>query len=120
MRSNIVRLSQIDSVSDLINQMDRLNSIKEAQEDMLKETLEKLSNSLQPDVLFKKALHTFSEDTELKQDTFKTTLNLGAQFLLDKIMFRKGIGLKSYFLNIALKKVASFLITKSTTSSAGR
>jgi hypothetical protein len=117
MRTNIVKLNHVISASDLDNQIERLNTLKEAQEEMLKENLGALSHSLQPGVLFKKAIHKFSEDEELKQSTFKSTLNFGTQFLLDKIMLGKGIGIKGYLLNMALKKVATFLIGKNNTPS---
>lgn len=120
MRSNIVKLNNINSTSDLIYQIERLNAIKDEQEEMMKEQLKALGHSLQPGVLIKKALHNLNEDGELKQSALKTSLNLGTQFLLDKVIFGRGFGLKSYFLNMALKKVASFIIAKNTTSQQGK
>lgn len=120
MRANIVKLNNIKSTADLIYQIERLNAIKEAQEEMMKENLKALSHSLEPGILIKKALHKLSEDDELKQSSLKTTLNFGTQFLLDKIILGKGIGLKSYLLNMALKKVASFLIAKNTSAKAAK
>jgi hypothetical protein len=112
MQSNIVKLSLVNSTSDLCNQIDRLTAIKEMQEEMLKDSLKTLAHTLEPGVLIKKALHSLSGDDELKQSTLKTSLNFGAQFLLDKVMLGKGVGLKVYLLNMALKKVASFIIAK--------
>ncbi len=120
MRPNIIKPNRINSASDLISQIERLTTLKELQEEMLKENLKAMAHSLEPKVLLKKAMHKFSEDEELKQSTFKTTLNLGTQFLLDKLILGKGIGVKNYLLNMALKKVASLLIAKSKSPSVGK
>lgn len=118
MESNIVKLSFINSTSDLCNQIERLTAIKEMQEEMLNDSLKTLAHTLEPSVLIKKVLHSLSGDEELKQSTLTTSLNFGANFLLDKIMLGKGIGFKGYLLNMALKKVASFIIAKKTAPKA--
>lgn len=118
MRSNIVKLNEINSVSDLNEQLDKLNSIRSFQEEMIIENFKAITHSLQPGVLLKKALHKVNEDSDLKKSALQTGLDLGARFLLDKILLRKGVGIKGYLLNLALKKVASLVIAKRTASSA--
>ncbi|MES2559382.1 MAG: hypothetical protein V4590_06555 [Bacteroidota bacterium] len=120
MRSNYADLNQVTSLSDLTNQIERLSLRKEMQEEMLKETMKALSHSVQPNVMLKKALSTLSRDDELKQNTLQAGLNFGSRFLLDKILLGSGVGLKKYLLNIALKKVASFLISRNTAPSSGK
>jgi hypothetical protein len=112
MRENIVKLNRIESSVDLDTEIERLTLLKEQQEYMIKESLKSFSHMLSPGTVIKKTLFKMSEDEEVKQSALKTSLNMGAQFVLDKIMLRKGIGIKSYLLNMALKRVASFLITK--------
>lgn len=112
-QKNIVKLAYISSASDLSEEIARLELQKEVQEQLLKDNLKELSCFVQPGAVLKRAFGKMKEDSELQQNAVKASLDLGAQFLLDKLMLRKGMGVKSYFVNMALKKIASFVIGKS-------
>jgi hypothetical protein len=120
MRTNVIRLSRIVSVSDLSAEIARLEVLKESQEEVLKDQLETFAHSINPGVMIKKAFRKMGEDETIKQSAIQSSLNLGAQFLLDKIMLRKGVGIKGYLLNMALKRIASFLISKRAAPAAGK
>lgn len=119
-QKNIVKLAYITSAADLSEEIARLELQKEMQEELLKDNLRELSYFIQPGVILKRAFGKLKDDTELQQNAVKTSLNLGAQFLLDKLMLRKGTGLKSYFMNMVLKRIVSFVINKSNTPSFGK
>ncbi len=120
MRLNIIKPRHITSSVDLKNQIDRLAELKEVQEELLKENIKSISHSLQPGNLLKRVIHKFDDDGKLSNNTLKASLSLGTNFLLDKIILGKGFGIKSYFLNIALKKAASFLISLKKSSTTER
>ena len=117
-RKNIVRPAYINSTAGLSQEIARLQLQKEMDEQLLKDHLKEMVHCLQPGVIVKKAFGKLREDNAVQQSAVKTSLDFGAQFLLDKMMIRKGIGLKGYVMNMILKKVVSFVISKSKVPSS--
>ena len=120
MRSNTVKLNKVTNATDLQLQIMKLNALKAEQEMLIKHDLKVLSYALQPATILKKTINNITHDNEIQQDALKTTLNIGSSFLLDKILFRKGAGIKAYILNAALKKVASYFIDKNKIRISGQ
>lgn len=116
-QKNIIKLAYISSATDLAEEIARLEVQKETQEDLLKDNLRELAYFMQPGAILKRTFSKIKEDTEMQQNAVKSSLNFGAQFLLDKLMLRQGMGIKSYFVNMALKRIVSFVISKSNTPS---
>jgi hypothetical protein len=119
-QKNTVRLAYISSFSDLSQEIARLEIQKELQEQLLQDNLKELAYNVQPGVFLKRAFGKLKENNEVQQSVVKASLDLGAQFILDKLMIRKGLGLKSYLANMVLKKVVSFVISKSKAPSIGK
>jgi hypothetical protein len=112
MEASNISSHKISSSTDIKHRIMKLNALKAEQEEQLKWHLHEFQYSIQPSTLIKNAVKGLKDKVDMKSDTVKETLNAGAGFLLDAIIFRNGMGVKKYLLNAGLKKVASFFIAK--------
>jgi hypothetical protein len=102
-------LSQpITSSTELKHQIMKLNALREEQEEILKKDLKEIYYSLQISTVIRRTIKDLSTDEEVKSSALQTAIGVGSGFLLDKLLFRKGAGLKSYLINAGLRKLVSY------------
>jgi hypothetical protein len=98
----------ITSSTDIKYHIMKLNALREEQEIALKKDLKEIYYSLQFSTVIRRTVKDLSEDKDLKQSALQTTIGIGSDFLLNKLLFRKGAGIKSYLINAGLKKIISY------------
>jgi hypothetical protein len=99
---------EVHSTTDLKHRIMKLNAMKAEQELELKRDLKEMYYSLQLSTMIKKTVRDLSTDPEVKTNAIETTINIGSNFLLDKLLLRRGSGIKSYLINAGLKKLVSY------------
>jgi|GEM_PF-2668923 len=111
---NIKTGKRISDSVDIKERIEELEIKMKKQERQLKKDVKEVYYSLHLTTMIKNALKDLRTDPELRSTAIETSLNLGGQFVLDKVLFRHHKGLKAYLLNAALKKLMSFFIAKNT------
>lgn len=106
----------ITNSTEIKHQIMKLNALKEEQEIMLKKDLKEIYYSLQLSTVIRRTVKDLSTDKELKSSALQTTIGIGSDFLLNKLLFRKGAGIKSYLINAGLKKLISYFTSGKTLS----
>lgn len=106
--NNTVLHHPITTSTDIRHQIMKLNALKEEQEEILKRDLKEIYYSLQISTVIRRTIRDLSEDEEVKSSALQTAIGLGSGFILDKVLFRKGAGLKSYLINAGIKKLISW------------
>lgn len=77
--------TQIVSYNDLIARIDELKSEKSRQEEVLKEDLQRLAESLNPVARLKNAIHNLATDSDLYVDLARGALNMALRFVMKKL-----------------------------------
>jgi len=103
--------TRITNSTELKYKIQQLQAKLYQQEERIKHTVKEIHYSFHLSNLVKSAVHNLNEDPEFKGNALEAALNFGGQFLLDKIMFRKGTGIKGYLVNAGLKKLLSAVIS---------
>lgn len=106
----------IASSTDIKLQIMKLNAMREEQEIALKTDLKEIYYSLQLSTIIRRTVRDLSADPEIKTTAVQAGIGIGSSFLLDKLLFRKGAGIKSYLLNVGLKKLISYFASGSKIS----
>lgn len=101
----------INSYAALKLRVTYLETLKEAQEEELKNDFRNVLASLQPANLVKSALHNITHDDELKSDAGSLGLNLGLDFLVGKL-FNKNGSIGSYLKAVVAEQVIAMLMNK--------
>ncbi len=78
----------------------------------LKQCVREIHYAFQFTNLMKSAFKQLRTDKDLRNDAIGTGLYLGANALLDNIVFRKGAGLKRHLISAGLKRLALYIISK--------
>jgi len=105
--NNTVLHHPISTSTDIKHQIMKLNALKEEQEELLKRDLKEIYYSLQISTMIRRTIKDLSEDQEVKSSALQTAIGLGSGFILDKVLFKRGAGLKSYLINAGIKKLIS-------------
>lgn len=87
----------------------QLNSELASQELVVRHRLKELYYSLQLSTVIRRTVKDITQDKEVTSSALQAGIDIGSGFLLDKMLLRKGYGIKSYLVNIGLKKLVSFL-----------
>lgn len=98
----------ITNSTELRHAMMQLNNLKEEQEIALRYQLKEIYYSLQLSTVIRRTVKDFSSDKAFKATALQTGINIGSGFILDKLLLRKGYGIKSYLLNLGIKKLVSY------------
>jgi hypothetical protein len=104
-------LTNIQNHTDLRFRIMQLNSLKEEQELELKRSAQELYESLQPLNMLKKSLSDFVSDKQVRSDAGTVGMNLGAEFLIGKLL-GTNMSLKKYLGSLVLQKASDYLINK--------
>ena len=106
-RPNVV-VPVITNSTELKHEIMKLSSSKADQEMALKRDLKELYYSMQISTVIKRTVRDLKEDENVRSTAVEAGINLGSGFILDKLLLRKGYGIKSYLVNIGLKKLVSY------------
>ena len=104
--------STIRNAASIKSKIDELRLLRQYQEQELRADFRTLKELLKPSSLIRNAVNDLKQDQEFKGNAMENAVNAGAGFLLDKLILRKGFGLKSYLINMGLKKALSFFVSK--------
>ena len=106
--------SDIQDHATLISRIAELRVDRSIQESRLKKSFEQFTGSLSPVSLIKESIKRFSQNEELGSDILKSGLNLGANFIIEKVLGRSRT-LKGFFGSILAEKVSTPLINTTVT-----
>lgn len=102
--------NKIRDLTSLRHQIMKLNARKEDQESALLRGLKEVLYLMHPSVMISRAFQQMKTDGPMMSDTVSSLVSFGGNFLLDKLTFRKGAGIKSYLVNAGLKKLLSLIL----------
>lgn len=108
MKTIITPSASIGSYEDLKKRVAYLESVKEEQEETLKENMREVYQSLQPAELIKKAIYNIRNDEELVEDSTHLGVSLGLDLLVGKI-FEKDNSTSGKLKAFAAKQVISLI-----------
>lgn len=106
-RPNII-IPVITNSTELKHEIMKLSSLKADQELILKRDLKEIYYSMQISTVIKRTVRDLTEDDNIKSTAVEAGISLGSGFILDKLLLRKGYGIKSYLMNVGLKKLVSY------------
>lgn len=109
--ASLPKMRIMDSTT-LKHEIMKLDYLRDKQETMLKRNVMEFYYSIKVSTLIRNTVNELNEDTETKQSLVAHGIELGSNLLLDKIMFKKGTGIKTYLLNAGLKKLVSYFIRR--------
>lgn len=92
-----------------------LKSKKLSQEIELKHSVKDFVYSISPLSIVKDSLHSLVQDKEVRFDIAKVGLNIGANFLIDKVVGR-GKSIKGFLGSIIIEKISSSFINGNVSS----
>ena len=92
-----------------------LRSEKISQEIELKHTIKEFIYSISPLAIVKDSLHSLVQDKEVRFDMAKVGLNLGANFLIEKVVGRSK-SFKGFLSSILIEKISSSFINSNASS----
>ena len=106
---------KITNHSELLLHIMQLKSQKLSQEIEIKHSVKALVKSISPVSIVKHALHELSDDKEVRFDIAKAGLNIGANFLIDKVVGRNK-SIKGFLSSMIIEKISGAFINKNATS----
>ena len=106
---------KITNHSELQFRIMQLKSEKVSQEIEFKSKLKEFAYTISPISIVKNSIRDLVSDREVRFDIAKVGLNVGADFLIDKIVGR-GRSIKGFLTSILVEKVSSSLINSNTSS----
>ncbi|HCY40349.1 MAG TPA: hypothetical protein DHV48_03200 [Prolixibacteraceae bacterium] len=101
--------TQITGYTEVTMRIMHLKQEKIRQEDELNDALKELVYNLSPVSMVKQSLHQLAHDREVQFDLTKIGLNLGANFLIDRIL-GKNSSLKGFLSALLVEKVSASFI----------
>ena len=105
----------IKNHSELLLHIMQLKSQKISQEIEIKHSFKSLINSLSPISMIKNSLRDLSQDKEARFNIAKVGLNLGTNFLIEKVVGRNK-SIKGFLSSIILEKFSGAFINKNASS----
>jgi hypothetical protein len=101
----------ITNDTDLHYRIMKLSNLKEEQELVIKRNVRELVYSLHPSMMIKNLLNKLGGDKETRSNLKTLGLNLGKDFLINKIFGRSG-SLKGFITSLFVKKATDYMINK--------
>ena len=101
--------TEITGYSEMVMRIMHLKQEKFRQEDELKDAFKEFIYNLSPVSMVKQSLHKLAEDREVQFDLTKIGLNLGANFLIDRIL-GKNSSLKGFLSALLVEKISDSFI----------
>ncbi|OFX58327.1 MAG: hypothetical protein A2066_06605 [Bacteroidetes bacterium GWB2_41_8] len=101
--------TQITGYTEVTMRIMHLKQEKIRQEDELNDALKELVYNLSPVSMVKQSLHKLAHDREVQFDLTKIGLNLGANFLIDRIL-GKNSSLKGFLSALLVEKISASFI----------
>lgn len=92
-----------------------LKSKKLSQEIELKHSVKEFVYSISPIAIVKDSLHSLVQDKEVRMDLTKVGLNIGANFLIDKVVGRSR-SIKGFLSSILIEKISTSFINSNASS----
>ncbi|MBL7936374.1 MAG: hypothetical protein JNM51_11275 [Bacteroidia bacterium] len=105
----------ITNHAELMLRIMQLKSEKLSQETELKHSAKEFIYSISPVSIVKDSLHELAQDEDVKFDMTKVGLNIGANFLIDKIVGRNR-SIKGFLGAMLIEKLSSKFINNNTSS----
>lgn len=102
--------SSIKSSAELKFKIMQLNNVREEQELDLKRGLKELYYSLHPMNIMKSTLSEFAHDKQVQFDATKIGLNIGTDFIINKLL-GNNLNIKKYLSSIILQKASDYILT---------
>jgi hypothetical protein len=106
---------EITTHSELLLHIMQLKFEKQNQEIKIKNSAKELIKSISPVTMIKDSLHELSHDKGVRFDIAKVGLNLGTNFLLEKVVGRNR-SIKGFLSSIILEKISGAFINKNASS----
>lgn len=103
---------RIADADQLQKRMSELRTELDEKEIALKQCVREIHYAFQFTNLVKSAFKQLRTDKDLRNDAIGTGLYLGANALLDNVVFRKGANLKRHLLSAGLKRLALYIISR--------
>lgn len=100
---------EISSHADLLLRIAELKEINSWQDAEFKDTFREFVNTLNPLSMVKESLHELAEDREVQFDLAKVGMNLGANFIIDRIL-GKHSSIKGFLGAKLVEKISASLI----------
>jgi len=97
--------------SELVILIQELKEEKYLHEAELKIVLEGFAHSISPVSIIKNSLHTLADDRYVKLDLAKAGLNLGANFIIEKVIGRNR-SITGFITSIVVEKISTLIINK--------
>jgi hypothetical protein len=105
---------EISTHTELAVRIMHLKAEKFRQEEVLKHSFREFFYTLQPASIIKETLHELSQDKEVQFDLAKAGLNMGANFIIDRVL-GKNRSIKGYLSSILIEKFSGSFINDNMT-----
>jgi len=89
----------------------KLTYLKEEQELIIKRNVREIGYSMHPAVMLKSFIGKLTEDPETNQSLKTAGLNLGKDFLLNKL-FGRGQSIKGFLTSVLIRKATDYVMNK--------
>lgn len=103
--------AEVSIHQELVLLIQEVRVSKDHQEAELKASFQDLVHALSPLEVVKSSIHGLVNNKGIQFDLLKGGMNLGADFLIEKVFNKKG-SIKGYLSSVLLEKVSSSLIQK--------
>ena len=100
---------EISSHAELVLRIMDLKAEKFSQEEELRYTFKEFVSSLNPISMVKESLHQLAADRDVKFDLAKVGLNLGADFIIDKVLGRNR-SIKGFLSAVLIEKFSTLFL----------
>ena len=103
-------MSQADTITndiELHKRIMKLNYHKAEQEIVIKRHVQELIYSMHPSVIFEKFASKFSRDTKATHNVKSVALNVGKDFLINKLF---GRSIKGFLSSLLMRKASDYII----------
>ncbi|MBC8046865.1 MAG: hypothetical protein H7Y00_08725 [Fimbriimonadaceae bacterium] len=100
-------MNTIKNIQDLHTEIHRLRQLKEEQEKTLRSDIMRLQEALEPANLMSQAATAIFKGS-LKPNVIKSGLDLGLEFIIEKILFRKSGAITKFIAGIIIRNLAKF------------
>ncbi len=104
----------ITNHSELVFRIMELKAQKLSQEIELKHCIKEFAYTINPTSMIKDTIHELSQDKEVRFDLAKVGLNVGANFIIDKVLGRNN-SIKGFLSSMLLEKISTTFINKNAT-----
>ncbi len=105
--------TKISGHTELLLQIMHLKGEKFRQEEELKHSLKEFAYSLSPAQIVKDSLHKLASDKEVRVDLGKVGLNMGANFIIEKVLGRSN-SIKGFLSSILVEKISGSIINNNS------